>query len=67
MTVPPASPPPPAPAPDKTPAWIIVTAVIVVLCCVCCGVIGLLIAFVPDVLHELGLSSWVPLLAALAA
>jgi hypothetical protein len=56
----------PAPAPAKTNPWIIVSVVLVVLCCGCFGAIGLLIAFVPDVLHELGLTSWLPLLAALA-
>ena len=57
---------PPAPAPAKTQPWIIAVVVAVLLCCGCLGVIGLIAAFAPDVLHELGLTSWLPLLAALA-
>jgi hypothetical protein len=57
---------PPAPASQKTQPWIIVVVVLVLLCCGCFGAIGLLIAFVPDILHELGLTSWLPLLAVLA-
>jgi hypothetical protein len=53
---------PPPSAPQKTNPWIIVVAVIVVVCCSCFGMIGLLIAFGPDVLHELGLYTLLPLL-----
>jgi hypothetical protein len=55
----------PPPAPQKTNPWIIVILVIVVLCCGCFGVIGLLIAFGEPVLHELGLTSFLPSLMAL--
>ena len=62
-------PPPPAqpanpPALQKTNPWIIIIAVAVVVCCACFGAIGLLIAFGPEILHELGVAS-VPLLPAL--
>ncbi len=67
----PVSPPPlPALQPTGTPAiqktnpWIIIIAVAVVLCCACFGVIGLLIAFGPEILHELGVAA-APLLPAL--
>lgn len=56
-------PPPPAAQPGGTPAlqktnpWIIIIAVAVVLCCACFGVLGLLIAFGPEILHELGVTA----------
>ena len=51
----------PPPPPQKTNSWIVVVAVVVVICCGCFGVIGLLIAFGPEVLHELGLSTLLPI------
>jgi hypothetical protein len=53
-------PPPPA-VPKKTNPWIIAIVVIVVVCCGCLGVVGLLLGFGPDILHELGLSALLPL------
>jgi len=53
---------PSAPTPQKTNPWIIIVAVAVVVCCGCFGVIGLLLAFGPEVLHELGLALGLPLL-----
>jgi hypothetical protein len=55
--------PPPAAEPKKTNPWIIIIIVIVVVCCGCLGVIGLLLGFGPDILHELGLAAVMPLLA----
>jgi len=55
----------PPPAPQKTNSWIIIIAVVVVVCCGCFGMIGLLIAFGPEVLHELGFSSLLPVLTGL--
>jgi hypothetical protein len=45
------------PALQKTNPWIIIIAVAVVVCCACFGVTGLLIAFGPEILHELGLAA----------
>ena len=54
---------PPLPPPSrKNNTWLIVLAVIVVLCCCCVGAIGLLIAFGPDILNELGIYILVPAL-----
>jgi hypothetical protein len=39
--------------------------VVVVVCCSCFGAIGLLIAFGPEVLHELGLYALLPVLTVL--
>ncbi len=59
----PASPVAPPPI-QKTNPWIIIIAVAVVLCCACFGILGLLIAFGPELLHELGMAG-LPLLHAL--
>ena len=56
--------PPPAP-PKKTTPWLIVLIVILVLCCFCVGAIGLIIAFGPDILNELGIYVLAPALATL--
>ena len=55
----PSSPPLPAPAPtpQKTNPWIYIVAAVILICCFCFGVVGLLLAFGPEILHELGLSS----------
>ncbi len=53
---------PPSPAPQKTNPWIIIIAVAVVICCGCFGVTGLLLAFGPEIMHELGLISLLPFL-----
>ncbi len=54
---------PPSPAPpSKTNPWIIIVVVAVVVCGGCFGVAGLLLAFGPEILHELGLISLVPIL-----
>ena len=39
---------------QKTRTWVFIVAAILVLCCACFGIVGLLIAFGPDVLQELG-------------
>jgi hypothetical protein len=49
---------------QKTRTWIFIVAGVVVLCCACFGMAGLLIAFGPDVLHELGLAVVLPFLFA---
>lgn len=54
----------PPSTPQRTNLWIIVIAVVVVVCCGCFGVVGLLLAFGPDILHELGLYSLLPILPA---
>jgi hypothetical protein len=41
--------------------WLIVVLVVVLSCCLCIGLCGLLGAFGPDILHELGLDTWLPL------
>ena len=47
---------PPLPPPSrKNNTWLIVLVVILVLCCFCVGAIGLIIAFGPDILNELGI------------
>ena len=52
--------PPPAPPERMNPALIAIL-VIVLSCCLCVGLCGLLGAFGPDILHELGLNFWLPL------
>ena len=49
---------------QKTKTWVFIVAGILVLCCACFGIVGLLIAFGPDVLQELGLTAVLPLLFA---
>ena len=49
--------PPNSPPIQKTNPWIYIIAAVVVLCCCCAGMIGLLIAFGPDILHELGIAT----------
>ena len=56
-------PPPVAPALQKTNPWIIIVAVAVVVCCACFGIVGLMIAFGPEILHELGVAG-TPILTA---
>jgi hypothetical protein len=58
----PAAPFPPA---KKNNTWLIVLVVILVLCCCCVGAIGLIIAFGPDILNELGIYVLVPALVPL--
>ncbi len=41
--------------PSRLEPWIIVVVVVVVICCACAGLAGLLFAFGPELLHELGL------------
>ena len=65
MTEATGTPLPPPTAPQKTNPWIIIVAVVVVVCGACCGVIGLLLAFGPEVLHELGLYALLPVLTVL--
>ncbi len=48
----PSASPPPV---QGTNPWIIIIAVAVVICCVCFGILGLLIAFGPEIMHELGM------------
>jgi len=48
-------PPAPLPPAKKNNTWLIVLVVILVLCCCCVGAIGLIIAFGPDILNELGI------------
>jgi hypothetical protein len=55
----------PSPTLQKTNPWIIIVAVIIVVCCGCFGMIGLLLAFGPEILHELGLASLPPILIGL--
>lgn len=43
------------PPSKKSNAWLIALVVILVLCCCCVGAIGLIIAFGPDILNELGI------------
>ncbi len=50
---PPSGSPPPV---QPTNPWIFIIAVAVVLCCACFGILGLLIAFGPDILRELGVT-----------
>jgi hypothetical protein len=45
----------PLPPAKKINPWIIIVAVVVILCCACFGLLGLVIAFGPDLLQELGL------------
>ena len=59
-------------APPSTPAsdsrrnpWVIVIVAAVLLCCFCIGICGLLFAFVPDILQELGFNVLSPNLIAL--
>jgi hypothetical protein len=50
------TPVPPLPPPSrKNNTWLIVLVVILVLCCCLVGAIGLIIAFGPDILNELGI------------
>jgi len=56
---------PPPPPTKKSNTWLIVLVAILVVCCCCVGVIGLLIAFGPDILNELGIYVLVPALAPL--
>jgi hypothetical protein len=57
---------PPLPPPSrKNNTWLIVLVAILVLCCCCVGAIGLLIAFGPDILNELGIYVLVPALVPL--
>jgi len=53
----------PAP-PEKISSWLVALVVILVLCCCCVGTIGLIIAFGPDILNELGIYVLAPALAA---
>jgi hypothetical protein len=56
-----ASPSLPSPASSqRTNPWIIIVAVIILICCLCFGAAGLLLAFVPEILQELGLSYLLP-------
>ncbi len=57
-TTPPPADPPPI---QKTNPWIIIIAVAVVICCACFGILGLLIAFGPEIMNELGITG-IPLL-----
>jgi hypothetical protein len=66
MTEASSSPPPLLTSPDRISPWLIVVLVIVMACCLCIGLCGLLGAFGPDILHELGLMAWLPLLRLLA-
>jgi len=60
------APVPPLPPPSrKNNTWLIVLVVILVLCCCCVGAIGLIIAFGPDILNELGIYVLAPALVAL--
>ncbi len=59
--IPPAD---PASTPKIQP-WIIVVVVVVLACCFCIGLFGILFAFMPDFLHELGLDLLLPLLKAM--
>jgi hypothetical protein len=59
-----ASLPPPA-SPKKTNPWLIAVVVIVGAGCFCIGATGLLLAFGPDILHELGLYALLPSLISL--
>jgi len=52
--------PSPAP-PDRMSPWLIVVLVVVLSCCLCIGLCGLLGAFGPSILHELGLDVLLPL------
>ncbi len=52
-------------SPPKVNPWIIVVVVVVLVCCFCIGLCGILFAFMPDILHELGLDLLLPLLKAL--
>ena len=52
------------PPAKKSNAWLIALVVILVLCCCCVGTIGLIIAFGPDILNELGIYVLAPALAA---
>lgn len=56
-----ASLPPPA-LPNRPNPWLIALLVIVGMCCLCVGALGLMLAFGPDFLHELGFSSLLPIL-----
>lgn len=58
--IPIAPPPPPS---KKSNAWLIALVVILVLCCCCVGALGLIIAFGPDILNELGIYVLAPALA----
>ena len=53
------------PSPKGTFPWIIVIVVIFAIFCFCVGAIGLIIAFGPDILNELGIYVLVPALAPL--
>ncbi len=44
---------------------LVVVIAIVLAGCFCVGLCGLLFAFGPDILHELGLYSWLPALTVL--
>ena len=55
----------PLPPTKKNNTWLIALVVILVLCCCCVGAIGLLIAFVPDILNELGIYVLAPALISL--
>ena len=59
---PPSVPPAGVPPLQKTNPWVFIIAAIVVLCCACTGITGLLIAFGPEVMHELGLVAVLPLI-----
>lgn len=62
MNEPIAVPPAPASQPSKFPVWAIVLIVVVVLCCCCVGVLGLILAFGPNITNELGLYTLLPVL-----
>ncbi len=54
---PPPVPPAGVPPIQKTNPWVFIIAAIVVVCCLCVGTVGLLIAFGPEILHELGVAA----------
>ncbi len=57
--------PTPPPPPPKSNTGLIIAIVAVVLICCCIGAVGLFLAFGEDILYELGLSWFAPLLAIL--
>jgi hypothetical protein len=44
----------PSVPPGKPSPWLITALVVILGCCLCVGCLGLLVAFGPDLLHELG-------------
>ena len=48
------APPAPSVPPEKMSPWLIAILAVVLGCCFCVGLTGLLLAFGPDILHELG-------------